>query len=64
MSPAYLFLFYLFICNALTISWYGTHNRVRLQIKCAIRRGDSPQHCISILLSTSVWVLLSPLIER
>ena len=38
-------LFNFFIYNALTISWYSTHNRARLQIKCALGGGDdSPQH--------------------
>ena len=37
-------LFNFFIYNALTISWYSTHNRARLQIKCALGGGDdSPQ---------------------
>ena len=30
--------------NSLTISWSGTHNRVRLQIKCALGGGDCLQH--------------------
>ena len=34
----------LFIYNAVTIPWYGPHNRARLQIKCALGGGDSPQH--------------------
>ena len=57
---------FIFIYSALTISWYGTHNRARLQIKCALGGGDSPQHTgINLLLSTSAaWVLLSPPIER
>ena len=33
-------LFIFFIYNALTISWYSTHNRARLQIKCALGGGD------------------------
>ena len=36
--------FSFFLYNALTISRYGTHNRARFQIKCALGRGDSPQH--------------------
>ena len=41
-----LFMYYLFIFiyNALTISWYGTHNRAQLQIKCALEGGDSTQY--------------------
>ena len=39
-----LFIYLFFIYNALTISWYGTHNRARLQIKCALGGDDSPQH--------------------
>ena len=39
-----LFIYFL-IYNALTISWCSTHNRARLQIKCALGGGDdSPQH--------------------
>ena len=38
------FIYIFFIYNALTISWYGTHNRARLQIKCALGGDDSPQH--------------------
>ena len=35
---------FFFIYNALTISGYGTHNRQRFQIKCALGGGGSPQH--------------------
>ena len=35
---------FFFLYNALTTSWYGSHNRTRLQIKCALGGGDSPQH--------------------
>ena len=52
---SFLFLFFTFLYNALTISWYGIHNRAWLQIKCALGGGDSPQHWH--------WVLLSPPIE-
>ena len=37
-------VFFFSFYNAFTISWYGTHNRARLQIKCALVGGDSPQH--------------------
>ena len=44
LDTVILLLYYLFIyfCNALTISWYGTHNRAQLQIKCALGGGGSP----------------------
>ena len=58
LSPGKNFL-YLYLYNAFTISWHGTHNRARLQIKCALGGGTG----ISLLLSISVWVLLSSLIE-
>ena len=35
---------YLFYFIFLFISLYRTHNRVRIQIKCALGGGDSPQH--------------------
>ena len=38
------FILFFFLYNALTTSWYGSHNRARLQIKCALGGGDSPQH--------------------
>ena len=37
-------LYCIVLYNDLTISWYGTHNRAWLQIKCALGGGDSPQH--------------------
>ena len=39
-----IFFTFLFLYNTLTISWYdSTHNRARLQIKCALRGGDRPE---------------------
>ena len=54
-TKTFIYFFSLFLYNALTISWYGAYNRARLQIKCALGVGDSPQFSKKPLLAYSRW---------